>query len=188
MRYFAALLAATSLFAQQPSPTISDLKTLLARHPEPKAEVQLRLQLLRAYEMRSDWVPAAAQLERLRTLAPDDPEYAYQLGSIYQRISKAAFQRMRALAPQGARVQQLFGEQYTVTGDNAKAIHAYQAAIAAEPKLEGSHAALAMIFLQLGKFPEAQGESDRELALDPESAMAKQVAQAIAHAVQEQPQ
>src|SRR5258708_1406668 len=132
MRWVITVLLATgALFAQQSTPTVGDLNRLLANHPRPETEATIRRRLLRIYQMHAQWIPAAAQLEQLRKLVPNDLEYAYQLGSVYQRISKATFQRMRALAPQSARVQQVFGEQYSVTGDNSKAIRAYQAAIAA---------------------------------------------------------
>jgi tetratricopeptide (TPR) repeat protein len=178
------LVATGALFAQQSMPTVEDLNRLLANHPKPDTEATIRLQLLRIYEMRAQWIPAAAQLEQLRKLVPNDLEYAYQLGAVYQRISKASFQRMRALAPQSARVQQVFGEQYSVTGDNSKAIRAYQAAVAADPKLEGSHAALALIYLRIGKLQEARAEIDKEFMIAPESPVAKQLAQLVQKAPQ----
>jgi tetratricopeptide (TPR) repeat protein len=177
MRWIAGMLAAGALFAEQATRTDGKLKALLANHPTPEAETAIRLELLRECETRADWIPAATQLEHLRRLVPNDPEYAYQLGAVYQRISRTSFQRMRALAPQSARVQQVFGEQYSVTGETGKAIRAYQAAVAADPKMEGNHAALAMIYLQMGKVAEARAEIDRELVIAPESATAKQVAQ-----------
>ncbi len=115
----------------------------------------------------------------MRRLAPNDPEYAYQLGAVYQNISKWAFNRMQEQAPQGARTQQMLGEQYSIAGEREKAIGAFHQAIAADPKLAGSHLALAMIYMQLGKRTDALAEIGQELAIAPQSAVARQVREAI---------
>lgn len=136
---------------------------------------QARLDLLRIHQRNGDWWEAAGQLRELRKLAPQEPEYAYQLGVAYQNLSRAAFDRMQAVAPKSARMQQLLGEQYTIAGEREKAITAFQQAIEADPKLAGSHLALAMIYAQGGKRAEALAEIDQELAIAPESAVAKQL-------------
>jgi tetratricopeptide (TPR) repeat protein len=151
------------------------LQRILETQVTPDVEGQARLQLLRIYQKEQDWREAARQLERLRELAPQDAEYAYQLGAAYQRMSKSAFERMKELDPHSARVQQTFGEQYSVGGDQEKAIAAYRRAIEADPKLAGSHLALAMIYAQAGKADEAKAEISRELEISPNSAIAKQM-------------
>jgi tetratricopeptide (TPR) repeat protein len=146
----------------------------------PDTEGQARLQLLRIYQKEQDWWEAARQLERLRELAPKDPEYAYQLGVAYQNMSKSAFERMKDLDSHSARVQQTLGEQYSIAGDQQKAIAAYRRAIEADPKLAGSHVALAMIYAQVGKPDEAKAEINRELEISPNSALARQIFQMFA--------
>jgi tetratricopeptide (TPR) repeat protein len=150
-------------------------------HANPPAEIagQARLELLRIHQRREDWWAAAVQLRELRKLAPNDSEYAYELGAVYQNLSKWAFERMQALEPRGARTQQMLGEQYGIAGEREKAIRAFRQAIAADPKLAGSHLALAVIYGQLGKRTEALAEIDQELAIAPQSATARQVRRAI---------
>jgi tetratricopeptide (TPR) repeat protein len=153
-------------------------------HANPPADIagQARLELLRIHHRREDWWAAAEQLRELRKLAPDDSEYAYELGAVYQNLSKWAFERMQALAPQGARTQQMLGEQYGIAGEREKAIRAFRQAIAADPNLAGSHLALAVIYARVGKRTEALAEIEQELAIAPQSAAALQVRQAIAGA------
>ena len=150
-------------------------------HANPPADVagQARLELLRIHQRREDWWAAAEQLRELRKLAPNDSEYAYELGAVYQNLSKWAFERLQALAPHGARTQQMLGEQYGISGEREKSVRAFRQAIAADPKLAGSHLALAVIYAQLGKRTEALAEIDQELAIAPQSAAARQVRQAI---------
>ena len=140
---------------------------------------QARLELVRLYEGRSDWANAVEQLEALRKLAPQDAEYAYQLGIAYRNLSRWAIVRMQAAAPGSARVKQIEAEQYAIAGDFVRATKRYQDAVAADPNLPGSHLALAMIYLRTGRRDEALAEIDRELTVSPDSAVAKQMRQAL---------
>jgi tetratricopeptide (TPR) repeat protein len=153
----------------------------ILRNSNPPVAVagQARLELVRIYERRGEWWQAAAQLQELRKLAPEDPEYAYQLGVVYKSLSKWAFERMRATAPRSARTYQMLGEQYSIAGDTEKAIGRFRQAIEADPKLPGSHLALAVILLRQNKRDEALAEIGKELLIAPESVMAKTVRQAI---------
>ena len=153
---------------------------LLGFAQAPALDEAARLKLLRGYERRGEWFPAAEQLEALRKLSPKNPEYAYQLGVVYRSMSKWAFETMREQAPHSARVQQMMGEQYSIAGDYAKAITAFEQAIAADPKLPGSHLALAMLYMRMDKKEQAQSEIEKELVIAPDSAMAKQMKQALA--------
>jgi tetratricopeptide (TPR) repeat protein len=146
----------------------------------PALDEAARLKLLRGYERRGEWFLAAEQLEALRKLSPKNPEYAYQLGVVYRSMSKWAFETMREQAPHSARVQQIMGEQYSIAGDSAKAIAAFEQAIAADPKLPGSHLALGVLYMRMNKKDDALAEIDNELVIAPDNAMAKQMKQALA--------
>ncbi len=140
---------------------------------------QARLELVRIYQSRGAWWEAAEQLRELRVLAPSDAEYAYQLGVVYRQLSKWAFETMLGTAPGSARARQMLGEQYSVSGDAAKALSAFRQAIAADPKLAGSHLAVAVLLLRQDKRDQALAEIDKELEIAPESIVAKQVRQVI---------
>lgn len=154
--------------------------TLLRGNPPFEIAGQAHLELARIHQARGDRWGAVAQWEALRKMAPKEPEYAYQLGLAYQSLSTSAIDRLRAIAPESARMQQTLGEHLAVMGRQEKAIAAFERAIAADPKLQGPHLALAVIYLQAGKRDEALAEIDRELAIAPESAAAKQLRQAVA--------
>jgi tetratricopeptide (TPR) repeat protein len=158
---------------------IRQLRALLRSAPPREIAGQARLELVRIHQSRAEWWEAAEQLRELRVLAPDDAEYAYQLGVVYRNLSKWAFEKMQRTAPDSARSQQMLGEQFSVSGDVAKAVSAFRLAIAADEKLTGSHLALAVILLRQNNRDQALAEIDQELRLAPESAIAKQVRQAI---------
>ena len=193
-----ALLLPTVVLAQAPAPSpraqleaamaagqagkvdaaVKQFDALLRAKPPLDIAGQAHLELARIYDSRGDWWNALTHWEALRKLAPDEPEYAYQLGLVYQNLSKWAFERMHSVAPQSARVQQMVGEQLAVMGRQEKAIAAFRRAIEIDPKLQGSHLALAMIYLQGGNRDEAIAQIDRELEIAPDSAAAKQLRQA----------
>lgn len=163
----------------QTGAAIRQFQTVIQGAPPPAIAGQARLELVRIYEVRGDWSAAAQQLEALRKLAPEDPEYAYQLGIAYRNLSRWAMVRMKTVAPAAARVKQIEAEQYAITGDAVRAARSYAEAIAADPNLPGSHLGLAMLYARGGKRAEALAEIDKELAIAPESAVAKQIRQSL---------
>ncbi len=194
------LLASAAMFAQAPAPNpraqleagmaaeqagktdaaVKQFEAALKGNPPFEIAGQAHLELARLYQAQGDWWRTVTHWEALRKMAPNEPEYAYQLGLAYQSLSTWAIDRMRAAAPESARMQQMLGEHLAVMGRTEKAIAAFERAVAADPKLQGSHLALAMIYLQAGKRDEALAEIDREIAIAPESAAAKQLRQAVA--------
>ena len=153
---------------------VQQLRAVIRKGP-PEIASQARLELVRIFERKGDWLSAAEQLEELRKLAPADPEYAYQLGVAYRNISRSAFLRMQSSAPGSARSKQLEGEQLAAIGNMPGAIRRYQEAIAADASLPGSHLGLAVLYARAGRKAEALAEIGKELAIAPESAVAKQI-------------
>ena len=165
--------------AGQTQLAVKQFHQILKSTPPPEIAGQARLELVRIHQRRGEWWESAEQLRELRKLAPQEAEYAYQLGVAYQNLSKWAFERMRTIAPASARTEQMLAEQYSIGGEIDKAVAAYNKAIAAEPKLAGPHLALAVLYLRAGKREDAKIEIDKELEIAPESAMAKQIRLAI---------
>lgn len=158
---------------------VEAFRELLRGAPTRAVAGQARLELLRIFERRGNWWEAADQLRELRKLAPMEAEYAYQLGVVYRNLAKSAYEQLRAAGPDSGRFQQMLGEQLGASGDTEKAVAAFQRAIAADPKLAGSHLALSIIYLRMNKRAEALAEIGLELAVAPESAIARQVRQAV---------
>ena len=135
----ARLLAGTSLLA-------------LARVREARAELQLavrlmpkevvaHVQLADACQRLGDHACVADAYRRAVQLAPNDPEYAYRLGSAYLAVATWAYERI------------------------AKS----------DPKLPRTHLALARIHFDQGRLDDAAREIERELAIVPSSADAREL-------------
>lgn len=134
-----------------------------------------REQLARAYERAGRPAAAIDQYRAVRDLAPADPESAFQLGRAYLRLSEWAMQRLREVDPASARIYQALGHNYRVQGRTDLAVRAFERAAEADPKLPEIHLALAQMHLEQKNWAAAREEIERELALVPQSAGAREL-------------
>jgi len=130
------------------------------------------LQLARAHERAGDPVGVVDQFRVLRDLAPQDPEYAYQLGSAYAKLSAWCYQQIQNLDPGSARVYQTLAENYHIQGKADLAIRTLERAAKANPMLPGVNLSLAQIYMEQAKISEARRAVEQELAIVPESVAA----------------
>jgi len=128
-----------------------------------------RLQLIRAYELAGSPVAVVDQYRKLREGHPQDPEYAYQLGKAYLKLSGWAFQRMKEHNPRSPLFYQALANNYRLQGRDELAVRALKQAIEIDPKLPELHLLLAEIYLAQGKSGEARKELDLELSVLPDS-------------------
>jgi tetratricopeptide (TPR) repeat protein len=154
----------------------AELERAVKRLPK---ERLAREQLARAYARGGNPAAAVDQYRALRELAPDDPEYTYQLGRAYLRLSEWALQRLREIDPGSARIYQALGHNYRVQGRADLAVRAFERAAQADPKLAEIHLALAQIHLEQKNYGEARKEIERELAIVAESAGARALKQRL---------
>ena len=98
-----------------------------------------------------------------------DPELRYRLGRAYQRLAALCLDQMQSSAPHSARMYQALGESLSIQGDNKKAVEAFLQAAEADPRMTGTHLALAILYEQDGRHADAANEVERELALSPEN-------------------
>jgi len=163
----AHLLLGSSLMAlKRNAQALSELRRAVKLMPE---EPQARLQLAKAYEASENWVPAIRQLRRLVELAPQEPEYSYQLGRALAKLSGWSYQRISALDPHSARLEQALGQDYAVQEKYDLALAAFQKAARLDPRLPDIHLAIALICLEVKRFDEALSAIELELKLVPES-------------------
>jgi tetratricopeptide (TPR) repeat protein len=164
------VLMGASLLALGKGPEAArELETAVKLDPrEPFA----RLELAKAYERSGDLEAAVSQFQLLRGIAPQDPEYAYQLGSAYLKLEAACYRKVLELDPHSARAYQLKGEVYRDQGRTEMAIRAFERALELNPSFPGVHLTLAQIYFEQGKLAAARAEIERELVIAPESAAA----------------
>ena len=139
-----------------------------------------RLELAKAYERGNNLAGMLDQYRALRALAPQDPEYIYQMGQAYLKLSQWCLAQMRRLDPQSARIYESLAEAYRAQGQTDQAIRAFQRAAEADPKLPGVHLSLAQIYFEQRRTEDARREIEQELAIVPESVAARSIQRKIA--------
>jgi tetratricopeptide (TPR) repeat protein len=132
-----------------------------------------RLQLAKVLERSSDWAGAVEQYRALRDLKPDEPEYAYALGTAYLRLSEWSLKQLGTVEGGQARLQQALGHNYRVQGRPDLALRAFAQAAEADPTLPEVHLAMAQVHMEQKRWAEARREIEKELAIVPESAGAR---------------
>ena len=148
-----------------------------ARELERAARMQpndplIHWQLAKAYKRAENFLGVVEQLQAVRQLDPKDTEYVYQSARAYLDLSAWCFQQLVQVQPNSARAYQALGENFRAEGRPEIAIHAFQRAVDANPKMPEIHLALAQIYFEQGRKEEARKELDQELALAPGSAAA----------------
>jgi tetratricopeptide (TPR) repeat protein len=163
----ARLLAGSSLIALgRPGEALVDLERAVTLMPR---EIAAHLQLADACERTGRVARLTEAYRAVVALAPDDPEYAYRLGKAYLRLSQHAYERIRAIDPQAARLSQALGREYLVQGQRQRARAAFEDAAARDPRLAEVHLALAELAADDGRWDDAAREIALELALLPTS-------------------
>ncbi len=138
-----------------------------------------RLQLAKVEESGGDWMGAVEQYQALRELKPEEPEYLYGLGSAYLHLSEWCLRELDKREGGAARLFQALGHNYRVQGRPDLALTAFTKAAEADPTLPEVHLAMAQIHMEQGRWADARREIDRELALVPESAGARALAERL---------
>jgi tetratricopeptide (TPR) repeat protein len=162
----------------------------LGKVGEAKAEVEravklapkeplARLQLARVDERAGDWMAAVDQYQALRQLRPDEPEYVYGLGSAYLHLSEWCLRELDKKDGGAARAFQALGHNYRVQGRPDLALTAFGKAVEADPTLPEVHLVMAQIHMEQKRWADARREIDRELALIPDSAGARALAERL---------
>jgi predicted Zn-dependent protease len=163
----ARLLAGASLIALgRSADALVDLERAVTLMPR---EIAVHLQLADACERTGRIARLTEAYRAIVALAPGDSEYAYRLGKAYLRLSQHAYERLRAVDPQSARLSQALGQEYVAQGQLQRARLAFEAAAVRDPHLAEVHLALARLHADDGRWDDAAREIALELAVQPTS-------------------
>jgi len=177
-RYVAPrILAGASLLALgQVSEARTELEGAVKLAPK---EPLARLQLAKVEERAGDWTGAVEQYQALRELKPEELEYVYGLGSAYLHLSEWCLRELDKRDGGAARLFQALGHNYRVQGRPDLALTAFSRAAEADPTLPEVHLAMAQIHMEQKRWADARREIERELALVPDSAGARALAERL---------
>jgi len=117
---------------------------------ETKSEVRLLVgqRLLECCLASGDEEQALAVAQKLRQIAPDDPDVLYSALKTYMNLWNEAFQRMLAKAPNSYRRHQVLAESLEAQERFAEAAHEYRQILKFAPQIPGMHYQLGRMILR----------------------------------------
>ncbi|MGH9430763.1 MAG: tetratricopeptide repeat protein [Terriglobia bacterium] len=127
--------------------------------------------LVDLYFMEGDQAQGVDAVEKLRQLAPDDPDVLYTASRAYSALWKSVVERMYTKAPNSYRTHQVLALAAEAKGNYAEAAKEYRIVVKMAPQLPGAHYQLGRMILESDSTPQgaahALGEFQKELEVDP---------------------
>lgn len=158
------LLGMGYLKLEQPARAVAPLERAVQLAP---SDATARLELADALLSLGRYLEAAGHFRRLSELTPGDPRAWYGLGTAYLELSRAAFRRLEAVAPESAYWYALLARSRAEQQQFGSAYYLYRQALAARADFRGIHAAIADIYRRAGHADWAAIEEACEQALPP---------------------
>jgi tetratricopeptide (TPR) repeat protein len=115
---------------------------------------------------------AATALDRAAKIAPENPEILYYQGRAHTRIATNAYKALYQINPDSALVHRALAESLSESGQPAKAIAEFQAALRRQPGNADLYEELGDEDQKVSKFDDAEAAYTHELMLNPHSAIA----------------
>jgi tetratricopeptide (TPR) repeat protein len=147
----------------------------LAKAMESETELPVRVlagqRLVEACFATGDSEQGLAVVQKLRKLAPNDPDVLYTASKVYANLWNGAVESMVTTAPGSYRVHQVFAEVFEAQDRFADAAKEYRQIIQMQPNLPGAHYRLGRMMLRAADTPEndrkALAEFCKELEITP---------------------
>jgi tetratricopeptide (TPR) repeat protein len=155
-------LAQARLALGEPKLAIAPLEKIVAAEPKNR---EARGTLAAALLDAGRFDDAAMRYREISNEAPNDPRAWYGLGSSYQGLASAAFDRLQKLDPTSPYVAALVGDTRVKRRQYRSAFFFYSQALEKLPQLHGIHSALADVYRKTGHPDWAAQEDAKEAAL-----------------------
>jgi tetratricopeptide (TPR) repeat protein len=132
-----------------------------------RSPADFRIWVASAFLQAGQSEAALKALEGLSAADSATGEAAYWRARCYEKLATAAYLRLYRANPNSYRLHQLMGDLEAAKGDDAKAIEEYRAAVALRPSSPNLHYSLGHLLWKDLRVPEARGELEAEVALNP---------------------
>lgn len=162
------LLAFSYVGLGRDSEAIPLLEKAFASEEEPAMRLLVGQKLVECYFAAGDQENGLAAVEKLRRLAPDDPDVLYTASKAYANLWNAAVQRMISKAAGSYRVHQVLAEVFEAQEKYADAAKEYRQIIRMDPQLPGMHYRLGRMILRSAPAGEADSQALAEFQKETE--------------------
>lgn len=115
---------------------------------------------------------ATGPLDHAAALAPKNPEVLFYRARAHNLVAEQSYIQLRDLDPDSVFVHRALGETLAASGQHEKAIDEYEAAIKKEPENPDLYESLGEEQQRLARFDAAEATYEKELKLNPNSAIA----------------
>jgi tetratricopeptide (TPR) repeat protein len=141
------------------------LEAAYAKLKEKRLRTQVGMELAGTYFQRGDLERAAAVIQSLVDINPDDPNILYMAQLVYSELADETLNKLTIIAPGSARMQQVIAEHLVNAGDLKGAIEHYQKCLEQDPRVPGVRYELAEAILESGpNDPARQAQAQSELS------------------------
>jgi Flp pilus assembly protein TadD len=158
-----ALLAVCEKRLGEPSAQ-TDLTSAFADLKDVRMRTQVGIDLADLYYQQGDLGETGSVLYTLSSINPDNVDILFFEQRVYSELASSALDKLALLAPDSARMQQLIAEKLINADDLKNAIVHFRNALAADPKLPGTHFELAEALME-GSPNDAKAQSEAESEL-----------------------
>lgn len=145
---------------------VPHLEHAVATEPETAFRVAAGEKLVECYFALGDEERGLAAVQKLRSLAPDDPDVLYIASKVYASLWNNSVQRMIDKTPDSYRVHQVLAEVFETQEKYAEAAKEYREILRREPQLPGIHYRLGRMLERMND-PQALAEYEAELRQNP---------------------
>jgi tetratricopeptide (TPR) repeat protein len=126
--------------------------------------LQVGMALAVLYDQQGDAGATASVMRSLVDLDPDNVDVLFMAQRVYSELADDTLNKLAAVAPGSARMQQVIAERLVNEGDLQGAIDHYRKALQIDPRLPGVHFELGEAILESSSSsPQAQAEAQKEL-------------------------
>jgi tetratricopeptide (TPR) repeat protein len=158
-----ALMAVCEKRLGEPSAQ-ADLTSAFADLKDVRMRTQVGIELADLYYQQGDLGETGSVLYTLSSINPDNVDILFFEQRVYNELASSTLDKLALLAPDSARMQQLIAEKLINADDLKNAIIHFRKALAANPRLPGTHFELAEALMEGSpNDPKAQSEAASEL-------------------------
>lgn len=142
----------------------ADLTSVFADLKDVRMRTQVGIELADLYYQQGDLGETGSVLYTLSSINPDNVDILFFEQRVYSELASSTLDKLALLAPDSARMQQLIAEKLINADDLKNAIVHFRKALAANPRLPGTHFELAEALMEGSpNDPKAQSEAASEL-------------------------
>ena len=142
------------------------LKAAVLAQPD---QVDILAWLATAQDLTGQWAAEAATLDRALKRQPQNVNLLYLSGQAYGHLGQQQAAKLKKIAPDSVRAEQLVAESYSATNEWPSAVIHFENAIGKAQRLRGLHVELGEVYLHAGRVKAAAAEFEKELAIDSSS-------------------